>query len=204
MRFARMNIDRTDDFASEKLAGLIVLLVADFIAYPRQPRLSRAACRYQGVGAALAARHISQRSQRILDAGAGTGQVGVLLQILNFTNMLGIDNSTGMLEQAAVTGAYRDLARMDLLQPLDLPDGSFDHVIAIGVFGLGHVSAVAMPELIRVCRPKGRFIFSISVAAYEQLGFRESLSRWRTAANCSYLTARRRSQCIPLAPTSQI
>lgn len=126
------------------------------------------------IGVSLLTKHIAIGA-RILDAGAGTGLVGERLHAAGFRNLVAVDNSPGMLQQAKKKEVYTDLLRQDLLQPLDFSDASFDAVISIGVFTDGHVSADAFDELIRVTRPGGFIIFSVLQKFYEQGHFHEEL-----------------------------
>ena len=75
----------------------------------------------------------------MLDAGCGTGRVGVELAATGWDGTLvGIDLSAGMLAVAAETARYERLVQASLTE-LPLEDGSVDAVIATGVFTHGHV-----------------------------------------------------------------
>ncbi len=134
---------------------------------------------------ALAARHIDPRGGPVLDAGVGTGRIGGLLSILGYRDLVGIDVSKGMLAQAAGKGVYSELREMALGGPLDFPDGHFAGIVCAGVLTLGHAPPDALDELIRITRPGGRMVFSISTPAFVNCGFKEKLAsldtsgRWR-------------------------
>ena len=51
-------------------------------------------------GVEMLARHLPEKAGLILDAGAGTGLVGQALAGLGFQRVVGIDLSSGMLEQS--------------------------------------------------------------------------------------------------------
>ncbi|MEK9527243.1 MAG: class I SAM-dependent methyltransferase, partial [Acidimicrobiaceae bacterium] len=73
----------------------------------------------------------------VLDAGCGTGRVGVELAATGWDGTLvGIDLSAGMLAVAAETARYERLVQASLTE-LPLEDGSVDAVIATGVFTHG-------------------------------------------------------------------
>ena len=55
----------------------------------------------------------------ILDAGAGTGGVGELLHHQGFLNLVGIDISSGMLNEALKKNVYSDLRVGILGEDLD-------------------------------------------------------------------------------------
>ena len=130
------------------------------------------------------AKHVSKNA-RVLDAGAGTGWVGELLSKLGYSDIVGIDLSQGMLEQARKKGAYRDLRQMVLGEHLDFPTDSFGAVVSVGVLTVGHAPAGSLDEMVRVTAPGGYIIFTIRPDVYQQDGFKEkqdgleAAGRWR-------------------------
>lgn len=99
----------------------------------------------------------------VLDAGAGTGLVGELLHKRGYTNLVAMDISAKMLEEANAKGVYRSLLQQTLGQSLDIPSSTFDAVIAVGVFGPTHAPARSFDELIRVTRSGGHIVFSMRI-----------------------------------------
>ena len=77
-------------------------------------------------------RYVS-REAKILDAGAGTGLVGELLAKQGYNNMVAMDISQGMLEEARQKNVYREFHQMVMGEPLDYPSDSFDGIISVGV-----------------------------------------------------------------------
>ncbi len=140
--------------------------------------------RYPAVLAGLAGRHLDPAEGAILDAGAGTGLIGEMLAILGFEELVGIDISDGMLAVAGRKGVYSRLENMVLGKPLDFADSSFAAVVSTGVLTVGHAPAAAMDELVRVTRPDGHLIFSLTVQTYEQDGFKEELEALEAAGRC--------------------
>merc|ERR1711907_63902 len=57
---------------------------------------------------------LSKDNVRILDLACGTGLVGQELARLGFSNIVGFDISTGMLEQAHQKGVYEELVEHDI------------------------------------------------------------------------------------------
>ncbi len=112
----------------------------------------------------------------ILDAGAGTGLVGIELGKRGYQDIFGMDMSDGMLEEARKKGSYRQLDRMVLGEPLAYGDGQFDAVISVGVLTLGHAPANSFDEMIRITRAGGHIVFSLRPDVYAQSGFREKQS----------------------------
>ena len=105
---------------------------------------------------------------RVLDAGCGTGLVGVELARLGFTDVDGVDYSADMLAEAETKGVYARLAEADLMAELDIPTDRYDAVICVGTFTLGHVGPSALGELIRVTRPGGYLCFTVRDEAWER------------------------------------
>jgi predicted TPR repeat methyltransferase len=150
--------------------------------------------------AGLVGRYVRERAAPILDAGAGTGIVGEVLSILGYTCLTGIDLSDGMLAVARAKGVYAELGNQTLGERLEFADHSFAAVVSAGVLIGGHAPPSCFDELIRVTRPGGHLIFTLSLPAYEQGGFRPKLDalsaagRWRaietTPAWCALPLAR--------------
>ncbi|MBE9558213.1 MAG: class I SAM-dependent methyltransferase [Proteobacteria bacterium] len=112
--------------------------------------------------AAMLARHQPAGGDPVLDAGAGTGIMGEILIALGYPNMHGFDASKGMLALATAKDIYRELRPGLLGQRLDYDDGAFAATVASGVFTQGHAPLDGLDEIIRVTRPGGHIVFSIS------------------------------------------
>ena len=117
-------------------------------------------------------RHVATGA-KILDAGTGTGLVGDILASLGYRNLHAMDLSLGMLEEARRKGIYQDFLQMTLGEELDYETDSFDAVISVGVFTIGHAPPHAFDELVRITRSGGFIVFSLRVDVYEEGGFRE-------------------------------
>jgi SAM-dependent methyltransferase len=109
----------------------------------------------------------------ILDAGCGTGLVGLALADVGYSVIDGVDLSPGMVEQAKRRGVYRELVGgFDLADP---PDERWrqraDVVFVCGVFTVGH----APPELVEACaqlvRPGGLLVITTRKAYFEESGY---------------------------------
>jgi predicted TPR repeat methyltransferase len=121
--------------------------------------------------AGLVGRYVRERDGPILDAGAGTGIVGEVLAILGYTRITGIDLSDGMLAVARAKGVYAELKNQTLGEPLDFAADAFAAVVSAGVLTTGHAPPSCLDELIRITRPGGHLIFTLSTPAYEDGGF---------------------------------
>ena len=107
----------------------------------------------------------------VLDAGAGTGLVGLELAKRGFGTIDAIDLSQGMLDEAGSKGVYRSLRQMDLTERLDIEDDAYDGCTCIGTLTYGHVPASAIDELVRVVKPGGVFVYSLRPELLESHGF---------------------------------
>tara|TARA_B100000029_G_scaffold133038_1_gene127048 strand:- start:8313 stop:8939 length:627 start_codon:yes stop_codon:yes gene_type:complete len=108
----------------------------------------------------------------ILDAGAGTGLVGLLLNQAGCTNLVAMDLSTGMLEQASKKQVYAELHQMVMGERLEFPSDHFDATITVGVLTIGHAPPTSLDELVRVTKPGGYIAFSLRSDIYEPDGFK--------------------------------
>ncbi len=97
----------------------------------------------------------------VLDVGAGTGLVGAQLRAEGITNVVGVDLSAEMLAQARRKGAYRELVVADVHEPLPLGAGTFDGLVAVGVFTYGHVRPRALVSLVAHLRPGGAMVLTV-------------------------------------------
>ncbi len=112
---------------------------------------------------------------RILDAGCGTGLVGQLLAEHGYSNLEGLDLSTGMLQQATFKKCYNKLHQQVLGETLDFPDATFDAIIIIGVFVMAHVRSNAFDELLRITKPNGHIIFTLRPEFYDNTDFKSKM-----------------------------
>jgi len=130
------------------------------------------------------AKHVA-KSARVLDAGAGTGLVGEDLAKLGYNQLVAMDMSPGMLDEARKKGAYQEFRQMVMGESLDFPAGSFDAVVSVGVLTVGHAPANSLDELVRITRSGGHIIFTLRPDVYRDSGFQEkqdalvSDGKWR-------------------------
>ena len=109
----------------------------------------------------------------VLDAGAGTGLVGLALAEHGFQNLIAMDLSEGMLREARDKNVYGKLDQMVLGEPLSYATDSFDAVISVGVMTLGHAGPDSFKELLRITKPQGYIVFTIRTDVYLKNGFKE-------------------------------
>ncbi|MEE4300488.1 MAG: class I SAM-dependent methyltransferase [Pseudomonadales bacterium] len=118
--------------------------------------------------AQLLAPKLPAAGARVLDAGCGTGLVGIELAGRCEATIVGADYSPAMLARAKATGVYDQLLRLDLNEPLPLPDDSFDAVVCAGTLTVGHVGPGALVEFVRVVEPGGHVCFTVREEAWQQ------------------------------------
>ena len=124
------------------------------------------------MGAETLAGHVA-KDAKILDAGAGTGLVGVELQRLGYGDICAMDLSDGMLDVARAKGCYNDFRQMALGGRLDFDADAYDAVISIGVFTPGHAPPSSFVDLCRVTKPGGHIVFSMRPDTHLELGFKD-------------------------------
>lgn len=140
------------------------------------------------VAAGLFGQYVPMETAPILDAGAGTGLMGAILDAVGYRGQIGIDLSTGMLQKAAERNIYEALHQMVMGETLDFPSDQFGACHAIGVFTAGHAPASAFDELVRVLRPEAHIVFSMLENVYDANGYKDKFEalerdgRWRLAA----------------------
>jgi len=137
------------------------------------------------------------KDARVLDAGAGTGIVGQLLNAAGYANVEAMDMSPGMLEQARAKNVYRALHRKTMGQPLGFDTGAYDAVICVGTLTVGHAPASSLDELVRVTRPGGYVIFTLRPDVYEKDGFKEKQSALEEAGKWELVEACDPIQIMP-------
>jgi len=133
------------------------------------------------IAAEALVKHVSDTAL-ILDAGCGTGLVGIELIKRKWDLTIdGIDLTPAMLEQSRSKGAYRKLNIADMSGPLyDIDDDIYDGVVCAGVFTAGHVGPVALDELIRVAKPGASIVLTVRDMSWEAAGFKGKIEALET------------------------
>lgn len=116
-------------------------------------------------------------SATFLDAGCGTGLVGVLLAREGAATIDGLDLSPGMLKKARNTGVYRSLGEADLSKPVAKPDETYDVLACVGTLTHGHVGPKALPEFVRVVNHGGLVVATVIEAIWESGGYQAEVER---------------------------
>ena len=120
----------------------------------------------------------SSVKHNILDVGAGTGLLGVLLKHAGLSKIDGIDISPQMLVEAKKKGCYRQLYEANLTQPLTLiSDESYNGIVSSGTFTNGHLGPSVLDELLRIARPNALFTFSVNANHWQSQKFSKAFNR---------------------------
>jgi len=142
------------------------------------------------------AKYVS-REAKVLDAGAGTGLVGITLAQKGYRDIVAIDLSKGMLEEAGRKNVYREFHQMVMGEALDFSTDSFDAVISVGVLTLGHAPASSFDELIRITRPGGYIVFSLRPDVYEEGGFKGKMAELENEGRWELVEVSEKKQVLP-------
>ena len=110
------------------------------------------------------------KNYKILDAGCGTGLVGIELKKYGYSNIEGVDFSQSMLGLVP-QDVYKKIEKVDLNKHLKFKNNTYDVVMCVGTFTYGHVKPQALDELIRITKNKGFICFTINEGIYEEYGF---------------------------------
>ena len=124
------------------------------------------------------------RDAALMDAGCGTGLVGIELSKAGFRNIAGFDLSEEMAIKAKNTKAYRAVtgnANITEL-PSEVSKNSYDLVLCCGVFTTGHIEPEAFSHLLDLVKPGGHVIFSARRSYMNETNFEKRLDPVLTRA----------------------
>lgn len=113
---------------------------------------------------------------KILDAGCGTGLVGMALHQKGYRNIDGFDLSPKMVEETRKLNVYNNLiAGCDMTKKIPAyKDNQYDATICCGVFTTGHVPPSSLKELIRITRSGGLVVVSTRKSYYDTSDFQST------------------------------
>jgi len=112
----------------------------------------------------------NKKNIKILDAGCGTGLVGIELKKKGFDNIDGADFSKAMLELIP-KNVYKNLFKIDLNDKLSINNNTYDAITCVGTFTFGHVNPPCLEEMIRLCKKGSKICFTVNEGIYEKYGF---------------------------------
>lgn len=127
------------------------------------------------ISAKLLSQYLPAKSSKLLDAGCGTGLVGIELQTLGYDHVDGFDLSDSMAEKAISTGAYQQvLGGIDMMRAAEnYADARYAAILSVGVFTLGHVPPEALIVLLQLASPGGLLLISTRTHYYDQTNFQQ-------------------------------
>ncbi len=137
------------------------------------------------------------KDARILDAGAGTGLVGALMAERGHKDLVAMDLSQGMLDEARKKNVYKEFHQMVMGETLDFDTDAFDAVISVGVLTVGHAPASSLDELVRVTRPGGHIIYTLRPDLFEEGGFKEKHAELEAAGSWKVAEVGDPTQILP-------
>ena len=108
---------------------------------------------------------------QIVDAGCGTGTVGMELAKLGAKGVVGLDISEGMLDVARKADVYGELKIADLTKRLDAADGTYDAVTSCGTFTHGHLGPEPLREYVRIVKSGGVVVATVREGHWVDKGF---------------------------------
>ena len=108
---------------------------------------------------------------------------------------------TACWRSRAAKASIGELRNRTLGQPLDFADDSFGAAISAGVLTVGHAPPDSLDELVRVTRPGGHVIFTLSAPVYEEGGFKQKLDALAAAGRWRAVDVTRPWQALPNAPS---
>ena len=112
----------------------------------------------------------------ILDAGCGSGLVGIELKKYGYTKITGVDFSQEMLNLIP-QNIYQNLRLTDLNEKLKFTDNFYDAITCVGTFTYGHVKAHALDEMIRIIKKDGLICFTINEGIYLEYAFDKKIEQ---------------------------
>ena len=131
------------------------------------------------ISSRLLQQHLTDTDCRLLDAGCGTGLVGIELQKLGYAEIDGFDLSEEMAKLAIATGAYQNvLGAVDMMRATEHYSGAaYDAILSVGVFTLGHVPPEALDVLLKLTRSGGLLVISTRTHYYNDTNYQQVVDR---------------------------
>jgi len=133
---------------------------------------------------------------KVLDLGCGTGLIGKYLAPQGFKNIVGVDISPNMLEEASVKGVYSELHEHCLGDdPDQFPQqfkNQFDYVTCAGLINNNHMEYTLFEEMLLSVKKGGYCVFA---ARFSYMGLywydkiikeMEDNSRWKLIATDTF------------------
>jgi predicted TPR repeat methyltransferase len=107
----------------------------------------------------------------ILDAGCGSGLVGIEFARRGIDHVVGGDFSPKSVEIARDRGIYDEVVELDLNEPLAFDDDAFRAAVSVGVFSYLRDPEATIRELLRVVEPGGPLVFTQRTDLWDEFAF---------------------------------
>jgi len=117
---------------------------------------------------------VTNKNARVLDAGCGTGLVGLRLRRAGYRDLHGQDYSHKMLEKAEATGAYQSVRQHDLTLPIET-EQAYDAAIAVGLFGFNEPSAKHLVNITCALKIGGLGLVTVNGKAWRETDWESGL-----------------------------
>jgi predicted TPR repeat methyltransferase len=121
----------------------------------------------------------------VLDAGCGTGLVGLALDAVGVASVIGADFSPESIDAARQRNVYRELHVLDLSQPLPFTSQRFLAVVCAGVFSYLTDPESVLREFLRIVRHGGTIVFTQRVDLWESRQMDTVLQRLADEGRCT-------------------
>ena len=121
-------------------------------------------------------KYAKNKNIKILDAGCGTGLVGIELKKNGYLNIDGVDLSKKLLELVP-PNYYQKLSQIDLNKSLEIENNTYGAIMCVGTFTFGHVKPNALDEFIRISKNKALICFTINEGIYKEYGFDKKIKK---------------------------
>ena len=154
---------------------------------------------YITIATGMMGRHVADFDARILDVGCGTGNMALVLNQMGYNNLEGLDPSSGMLQIAEKKGIYQSLHQKYLSERVDLPDDSYDAIVAAGVLTHGHAPPESLDGVLRLCKPGAIIVFSLSQIAFNDQGFSQKIEMLSDSGQWQFLDRSRLFRTYPFS-----
>ena len=119
----------------------------------------------------------TDKNEKILDIGCGTGLSGEAFKNIGFTDVEGTDFSSKMLQIAKSKNIYSKLFLTQNENPLNLKTKTYKNTAAVGVFSPLHAGPEMIPKMLKIASVEGFFVFSLNDHALENPKYQKEVSR---------------------------
>jgi len=102
-------------------------------------------------------------TMKIIDLGAGTGELGVELKKCGFQHLHALDPADYLLNIARTKNVY-EVFKCQLLtdeRTVGVDDNTYDAAVSCGCFLPGHIPMKSLPEIIRIVKNGGIILFTL-------------------------------------------